>query len=91
MRDMARVRFAFQRFSSEIRRYFSFGEIRGNPPFPAIGSIVGGLGSIFNPGGAPCNYANYPKESPGYLGKPAIWITPSLANLTKGLKMVGRG
>ena len=73
-----------------MRCYFSFCELRGNPPFPARVAIVVEWSSLFNPGGPFRNYVNYLKKACFFLDQPVRWITPAVTNLVKGLKLAGK-
>ena len=83
------VRFCLESFASSIRRYFSFCELRANPTFPVRGSTFAKWRSMPNPGGTFRNYANYMGGScfprPPLRGE----ITPDVANIITGLKLVG--
>ena len=90
MNALTGIIFRFQSFASSIRCYYSFCELRGNPPFPVREAVVIEWSSIFNQWGTFRNYINYLKKACYYLDQPATWYTPALVNIAKGLKLVGK-
>ena len=83
MNAITGLRHCFGCFTSAIRRYFSFCELRGRPPFPARKSAALEWCSISNPRAAFSNYVNYLKKACFSMGRPTDCDCPSLANIIK--------
>ena len=84
------VRFCFGSFTSAIRCYYNFCELRETPPFPVKAISVIEWSSIFNPGATFNNYVNYLKKACFYLDQPIDWATPAVSNIIKGLRLAGK-
>ena len=84
------VRFCFRSFSSAIRCYFSFCELRDTTPFPVREEVVIEWSSIFNHGGTYKNYLNYLGKACFYLNSPTTWMTPAVRNISKGLSLLAK-
>lgn len=59
-------------------------------PFPAQKETIRGRRSIFNDASASWNYLNFLKKPFPPNGDEAVWLTPAVINISRGLKLVGK-
>ena len=81
----------FKSFASGIRCYFSFCELRGNPPFPVRERVVIEWSSIFKPSPTYSNYVGYLRKACHFSQQPLTWDTAAVRNLVAALKLEGSG
>ena len=85
------VLFCFPSFASGIRCYYSFCELRNNPPFPVSERVVIEWSSVFSCGATFSNYVGYVRKACHFLQHPLTWDTAALANIIAALKLQDRG
>ena len=85
------IKRCFKSFKSGIRCYYSYCELRGQPPFPVRERVIVQWSSIFKAGPTFSNYVGYVRKACHYLEHPLSWDTPAVRNIVAALKLLGSG
>lgn len=76
---------------SEVRCFYSFGELRGGPPFPTHGRTLMGRSGLCNSVETLYKYISRQLIASVALHQPTDWRTPTISRVCRGTKQDSKG